>query len=199
MNTALVPVGSTLVVPSKRLHTAGFDGLDESDQAIPYIRVVQPTSTECKLMDGSDAKAGQFYDTALMKAHNELQFAVLSVAKFDVTWQEDKEPQRIYLLLCADRDYFPFVLKVSGTSVFALKQLITSITRTGVAASWYFWVRAITEKRESTKDGQPRKWYSIRFYIVGEVDEHELQICAEMTEQYTLGEALPPLEPDEIG
>jgi hypothetical protein len=77
MNTALVPVGSTLVVPSKTLHTAGFDGLDESDQAIPYIRVVQPTSTECKLMDGSDAKAGQFYDTALMKAHNELQFAVL--------------------------------------------------------------------------------------------------------------------------
>jgi hypothetical protein len=199
MNTALVPVGSTLVIPNNRLHIAGLDGLDESDQAIPYIRVVQPTSTECKLMDGSDAKAGQFYDTALMKAHNELQFAVLAVAKFDVTWQEDKEPQRIYLLLCADRDYYPFVLKVSGTSIFALKQLITSITRTGVAASWYFWVRAITEKRESTKDGQPRKWFSIRFYIIGEADEQELQIFADMTGKYTLGEALPPLEPDEIG
>ena len=198
MNTALVPVGSTLVVPSKRLHTAGFDGLDESDQAIPYIRVVQPTSTECKLMDGSDAKAGQFYDTALMKAHNELQFAVLSVAKFDVTWQEDKEPQRIYLLLCADRDYFPFVLKVSGTSVFALKQLITSITRTGVAASWYFWVRAITEKRESTKDGQPRKWFAIRFYIVEETSPEEREAMQALAGELSIGEALPPLEPDEI-
>jgi hypothetical protein len=48
MNTALVPVGSTLIVPGKRLYIAGFDGLDESDQAIPYVRVVQPTSTECK-------------------------------------------------------------------------------------------------------------------------------------------------------
>ncbi len=126
MNTAWVPVGSTLVVPSTRLHIAGLDGLDESDQAIPYIRVVQPTTTECKLMDGSGAKAGQFYDTALLKAHNVLKFAVLKAAKFDVTWQEDKEPQRIYLLLCADRDYFSFVLKVSETSIFAIKQPITS-------------------------------------------------------------------------
>ena len=166
MNTALVPVGSTLIVPGKRLHIAGLEGLDESDQAIPYIRVVQPTSTECRLMDGADAKAGQFYDTALMKAHNELQFAVLAVAKFDATWQEDKEPQRIYLLLCADRDYFPFVLKVSGTSIFALKQLITSITHTGGTASRYVWVEAITEKRESTNDGRPRKWFSLGFYII---------------------------------
>ena len=40
--------------------------------------------------DGWDAKAGQFYDAALMKARYELRSAVLAVAKFDVTWQEDK-------------------------------------------------------------------------------------------------------------
>ena len=94
MNTALAPAGSTLVVPNHRLHIAGLDGLDEGDQAIPYIRVVQPTSTECKLMNASV-----------------------------------------------------------------------------VAASWHFRVRAITEKLESTKDGQPRTWYSFRFYIIGEADE----------------------------
>jgi hypothetical protein len=32
-----------------------------------------------------------------------------------------------------------------------------------------------------------------------EADEQELQIFADMTGKYTLGEALPPLEPDEIG
>jgi hypothetical protein len=36
-------------------------------------------------MDGPDAKAGQFHDIAMTKAHNEFQFAVLAVAKFDVT------------------------------------------------------------------------------------------------------------------
>ena len=198
MNTALVPVGSTLIVPGKRLHIAGLEGLDESDQAIPYIRVVQPTSTECKLMDGTDAKGGQFYDTALMKAHNELQVAILAAAKYDVMWQDKQEPQRVYLLLCADRDYCPCVLKVSGTSIFALKQLITSLARSGVANAWTYWVRAVTEKRESSKDGQPRKWYAIRFYIIGEADATELEIFQDMTEKYGFSEALPPLEPDEM-
>ena len=59
-------------------------------------------------------------------------------------------------------------------------------------------MRAITEERESSKDGQPRKWYAIRFYIIGEADATELEIFQDMTEKYGLSEALPPLEPDEM-
>ena len=42
-------------------------------------------------MAGGDAKPGQFYDTALRVAHNDLVFAILAVQKFSVVWQEGKE------------------------------------------------------------------------------------------------------------
>ena len=200
MNTALVPVGSTAIVPVNRIGVAGLDHLDESDVALPYIRVVQPTSSECSLMDGGEAKGGQFYDTALRVARNELFFSILSVAKFQVVWQEGKDPQTIYLVLAADQDLWPFVLKVSGTSVFALKSLTASLLHLGAPVSWAYKVRAVTEKRESTKDGQPRKWFAIRFYIMGENDDEAIHKLTEMAGKFSLfaENALPPLEPDEI-
>ena len=149
-------------------------------------------------MDGGDAKPGQFYDTALRVAHNDLIFTILAVQKFSVTWQEGKDPQVMYLILAADERLEPFVLKVSGTSVFSLKSLITSIARLGSPAAWYYRVRAITEKRESNKDGQPRKWYAIRFYIVDETTEEERATLQALANELSIGEALPPLEPDEI-
>ncbi len=199
MNTSLVPVGSMVISPSNRIHIAGLDHLDQrEDMALPYLRVVQPTSTQAELMAGGDAKPGQFYDTALRVAHNDLVFAILAIQKFSVVWQEGKEPQLMYLILGADEHLEPFVLKVSGTSVFSLKSLITSIARLSSPAAWYYRVRAITEKRESNKDGQPRKWFSIRFYIVGETSEEERSALQAMAEELSIGEALPPLEPDEI-
>lgn len=198
MNTSLVPVGSTVISPTNGIHIAGLEHLDtREDMALPYLRVVQPTSTQAELMSGGDAKAGQFYDTALRIAHNDLVFAILAVQKFSVTWQDGKEPQLMYLLLCADEHMEPFVLKVSGTSVFSLKSLITSIARLACPAAWYYRVRAVTEKRESTKDGQPRKWYSIRFYIVEETTEAERETLTQLANSLSIGEALPSLEPDE--
>jgi hypothetical protein len=200
MNTSLVPVGSTAIPPSTAIHIAGLEHLDQrEDMALPYLRVVQPTSTQAELMEGGEAKPGQFYDTALRVAHNDLVFAILAVQKFSVVWQEGKEPQLMYLILAADERLEPFVLKVSGTSVFSLKSLITSITRLGSPASWYYRVRAVTEKRESTKDGQPRKWFAIRFYIVEETSTEEREAMKALAGELSIGEALPPLEPDEIG
>jgi len=199
MNTALVPVGSMVIAPSNGIHIAGFEHLDQrEDMALPYLRVVQPTSTQAELMDGGDAKPGQFYATALRVAHNDLVFAILAISKFSVVWQDGKEPQLMYLILGADERLEPFVLKVSGTSVFSLRSLITSIARLGSPASWCYRVRAITEKRESNKDGQPRKWYAIRFYIVDETTEEERAALQDLADQLSIGEALPPLEPDEI-
>jgi len=199
MNTALVPVGSLVIAPSNGIHIAGFEHLDQrEDMALPYLRVVQPTSTQAELMSGGDAKPGQFYDTALRVAHNELLFAILAVQKFSVVWQDGKDPQLMYLILGADQHLEPFVLKVSGTSVFSLKSLITSVARLGSPAAWHYRVRAVTEKRESNKDGQPRKWFSIRFYIMDETTEEERTALQELAEQLSIGEALPPLEPDEI-
>ena len=199
MNTALVPVGSVVIAPSNGIHIAGFERLDQrEDMALPYLRVVQPTSTQAELMSGGDAKPGQFYDTALRVAYNELLFAILAVQKFSVVWQDGKDPQLMYLILGADQHLEPFVLKVSGTSVFSLKSLITSVARLGSPAAWFYRVRAVTEKRESNKDGQPRKWFSIRFYIMDETTEEERTALQELAEQLSIGEALPPLEPDEI-
>ena len=62
MNTSLVPLGSMVIAPSNGIHIAGFEHLDQrEDMALPYLRVVQPTSTQAELMDGGDAKRGAYF------------------------------------------------------------------------------------------------------------------------------------------
>jgi hypothetical protein len=108
VNVSLVPVGSMAISPSNRIHIAGLEHLDQrEDMALPYLRVVQPTCMHTEHTAGGDAKAGQFYDTALRVAHNDLVFAIVAVQRFavqefSVAWQGDKAPQIMYLILTAD-------------------------------------------------------------------------------------------------
>lgn len=192
---AIVPVGSVQIEPDNPIAIPGFDLLDTTDMAVPYIRLVQPTSTDIELMDGSDARAGNFYNVALMEEYPELVFSILSVGKFEVQWQEDGEPQMVYMVLGADEDLEPFVLKVSGTSVFNLKQLITSMVKTGIEKSWEWVVRAVSEKREGkTDDGTPTKWYQMKFYLVGRSEGTVLEALDELSVKHTPQTALPDLD-----
>lgn len=196
---SLAPANAVAIPSNGSLAVAGLHGLGQEDLAIPYVRLVQPTSTDTSLMDGREAKAGQFLDTALRLAYTDLHFSILSVAKYEVVWQEKTEPQTVYLLLCADEELQPFVLKVSGTSIFGLKQLLTSVVRAGVAEAWAFKIRAVSEKRESNKDGQPRRWFAMRFYIEGTNDEPTIDLLQGMADELSDQMALPELEPiDEV-
>lgn len=195
----LVPIGSVQLSPQGQpLSVAGFENLDHTDMAVPYVRVIQPTSLDTELMDGSEAKPGVFYNVALRTQAAELVFSIVTIAKFQVVWQEGQEAQLVYMVLAADASLEPFVLKVSGTSIFNLKQLITSVDRTGAAKAWEWIVRAVTEKREGTKDGTPTKWYQIKFYLHGRNDPETTEALDKLADLYTPQMALPDLEVTEV-
>lgn len=191
-NRMMVPLNSTAVpLSGTPLPIRGFEHLDRSDEAVPYIRVIQPTSTQAELMDGGDARPGTFYNTALRTASEELLFSILSVHKMDITWEEgEEEAQRVYMILGTDERYEPLVLKVAGTSIFGLKQLITSISRSGVDAAWTWKVRAVTEKRE----GKMGKWYVIKFYLRDRNGDGNADLLESMATLYSPQMALPDVE-----
>lgn len=151
----------------------GLENVPTSAISLPIVKLVQPTSRDIELPDGTDAPVGQFFFTSLGEAQPELRMAIISAHVGEHTFQDDDgnaitKTQASILGVERSRQML-FLTRFSATSLSAFGKLMSQIKNAGMDAAWVREVIVTSEKRESAKG----KFWVAKFALGEPVSENE--------------------------
>lgn len=170
----------------------GLEGIPASMVAIPYCRVIQPTSKKTTLKDGSEATPGYFMFNDVQEQVQELHFTMLR-AKMDMSFVdkdgnyvtndyegEKRQKQLLKLLgITLDTDKL-FILSLTSTSFSSWGRLLAQMKAIKLDKTYRFSLKATTEKKENKKG----KYYTVNFALGEEVGEEKLQELSKIAFEY---------------
>lgn len=160
---------SKVVVPQKNLEIQGVEEIPTSMIPIPFIKLVQPGSTNVTLSSGKDATPGMFYLTESGQEVEKLHFALLRakrrVSEFQNEAGEDVRSITIGILGISLEDYTPFILTVSVASFSNFGRLMSQLKKREAKKAWEFGITATTQKIETTKAGRKVKYWVANFQL----------------------------------
>lgn len=179
-----VPKETALTTPGgfRGVNIEGFEAIPASMVAVPYCRLVQPSSKNTTLADGSEATAGHFLFNDIQETTPQLDFCLLR-AKHEMKWvnkdgnfvtpeAEDKDHQKAVVSILGitlDTDKL-FVLSLSATSFTAFGKLLAKFKALKVTQSFTYRIVASTCKTENKKG----KFYVIDFTLEDKLEADEV-------------------------
>lgn len=165
-------VDASLRTPSG-LGVNGLEFVPTSAVSLPIVKLVQPTSQDVTLPDGSDAPMGQFLFTSLGVVRPELRMAIISAHVGDHTFTDDDGiavTKTQVSIIGIDRvSNKMFLARFSATSLPAFGKLMSQIKSAGLENAWDREVIVTTEKRESKRG----KFWVAKFALGEEVSEDD--------------------------
>lgn len=144
-----------LAVPH-RVGDVGIEGMDlpASMISLPYVKLVQKSSSKTILTNGKDAEPGKYYFTDSKSAVDALEFVILRSKVAEREFVQDDRMVKVTQLmsLCITSDMSSlFILILPVTSFTSWGKLIASMKGRGIKSAWEYEVIARSEKRQNTK------------------------------------------------
>lgn len=180
MSTEIRP--QELVVATGGVDIAGLESIPMGMIALPYCRLVQPTTQHIVMKDGKEAPQGSFFMSDTSDAYEDLDFVLLRAKVSMRTFIDDKgvskSVQQLSILgLTIDEDKL-FILTLAPTSFYGFGQLLAQLKAARIQKSWQFVLNATSEKTENAKGKYYKAKFSIGEEIVGkkliEIEEKAL-------------------------
>ena len=151
--TVSKPAG-TLKVPHVGGDIEGMQDLPASMIALPYVKLVQKSSSKTILTDGKDATPGLYYFTDTQTVVDTLNFIILRAKVVTRDYIRDGESVKVTQLMSLSMsDDFKklFILLLPITSFTSWGKLIAKFKEMGIESAWEYAVTAKSIKRENTK------------------------------------------------
>lgn len=167
----------------KGVSIEGLESVPASMEAVPFVRLVQPTSQKTQMANGKEALVGSFLFNDTQEAYNELEFVLLR-AKHEFIKVDKKTGQfvtdefegetllkpRVSILgIVVDLEKL-FILSLSATSFSSFGKLIAKLKAINADKSYRFLISATSEKQENNKG----KYYIVNFKLGQELDTETL-------------------------
>jgi hypothetical protein len=159
----------------------GLENIPASVIPIPYVRLVQPSSTKTETNDGKEAMAGTYLFNDTQEAVETLEFAILKAKYGEVEYKRDEElikSTRIAILGATLTDFRPFILTLSVMSFTNFGQLVSKLKVAGAKKVWEYKIIATSEKNENKKG----KYYTAKFELGKKLDPEAI---ASLEEKYS--------------
>jgi hypothetical protein len=179
-----VPVNQSVSINGafRGMNIKGLESIPASMVAVPYCRIIQPTSKNTTLKDGKEATPGYFMFNDIQTEVEELKFVLLR-AKVDIKRVDEDgnfvandfvgitKPKQVLSILGITTDTNKlFVLSLSVTSFTSWGKLMAQLKEMEVDCSYRFQISAKTEKKENKKG----KYYVVSFIVGTELDKNAL-------------------------
>jgi hypothetical protein len=174
----------------------GLQDIPVTRLPVPFVKMVQPSSTEVQMEDGKDALPGTFFFTDLQKSYSELSFVMLRAKEVVTDFERDGKitptPQLKILGITLDTQKL-FILNLSITSFQSFFKLIAKLKENKVQASWAYEIKASTQKTENKKG----KYFVVQFQLVRKITGEEFEALSETYGAYGGALDRQALEEDE--
>lgn len=190
---------STLVLADKFKEDSslGLEDVRKDDLPIPTLRLVQKSSDEATLVDGSKADTGDFYFGSLSKSWKSPEVIFLKAKKIQLhsKYKNVDEDRWAMLGVMPDLDYAPFMLFTPVTSNKSAASFIASVI---ASKRPIFSFKVKLESREI--DGDKGKYYIISFKNFTPIDdEGEYKMLKDITLSFQtqlMEPLVDPVDPD---
>lgn len=177
-------VDKALANPNLGIDIQGLEEVPVTLIPIPFVKLVQPTSTKTTLADGkSEAQAGTFFFTDTQVSVNELNFVLLKAKHGNQTYERDGQKvssPRLMVLGVSRENKKLFILPLSVMSFSNFGKLVAKLKDNNIKSTWRFEITATTEKQENQKG----KYYTANFQIGEELEEQEYLAMEGLANQY---------------
>lgn len=174
---------SSLTVPDFGINIEGLQDVPVSVLPVPFVKLVQGTSTKIELEDGKDAPVGTFYFTDLQQAFEQLSFVLLR-AKYQIKeFERDGEmvPTKQMLLLGITLDTQKlFILTLSVMSHSNFGRLVSKLKDRKTKHVWEYEVIATSEKMENKKG----KFQVVNLQVGRKISDEEVEQMAKTYGEY---------------
>jgi len=187
-----IPVNQTVGMAFKGMNIKGLESIPASIVAVPYCRIIQPTSKNTTLKNGKEAIAGNFMFNDIQTEVGELKFVLLR-AKIDIKRVDEDgnfvnadfvgvtKPKQVLSILGITTDTNKlFILSLSVTSFTSWGKLMAQFKEMQVDSSYRFQISATTEKKENKKG----KYYVVSFVVGEELDKGALAEMENKASEY---------------
>jgi hypothetical protein len=179
-----IPKEQAVAVPGqfRGMDIEGLEGIPASMVAVPYCRVIQPTSKKTVLKDGTEATVGSFMFNDIQEEVSELNFVLLrakaELVRVDANGNyvnqdyegETKQKQIVKLLGITTDTNKLFILTITVTSFSTWGRLMAQFKAIKLDKTYRFVVKATTEKRENKKG----KYYIVNFQLGEELGKDKV-------------------------
>lgn len=168
------------------LDIEGLEDVPASMLAVPFVKIVQFSSTKTVLESGVDADPGNFFFTDLQTQEKELKFVMLRAKPQIREFDDDKSPtgkrmvRQVLVLgmILESQKLFILILPVSSFSSWG--KLLSKLKENKVLSVWESELVASTELQKNDKG----KFYVANFQIGRELDDDEIGRMAATYGQY---------------
>lgn len=170
----------------------GLESVPMSMVAVPFCRLIQPTSKKTERSDGKEATQGSFFFNDIQEEVASLHFVLLRAKHEmkrvdldgnyvgpDYDGPTKPKPQVSILGITTDTNKL-FVLSLSSTSFSSFGKMIAKFKSLQVDKTWRFALEATSEKMENKKG----KYYIVNFRIDGELDKDEITQMSKVASEY---------------
>jgi hypothetical protein len=188
-------VKPTAVAVQRSAMGVGIQGMEDipgSMIAVPFCRLVQPTSKKTELSDGKEAPAGSFFFNDIQESFESLSFVLLrakheqkkvdadgNFVRADYVGPTFFKPQVSILGVTTDTNKL-FIISLSVKSFSSFGKLIAKFKSLQIDKTWRFQLKATSEKQENIKG----KFYVVNFQLGEELSGEELAQMEETALQY---------------
>ena len=175
----------TALTNRSELSIAGLEDLPSSIIPVPFVRLVQPTSTNIEISPGKEAQAGEFLFDDTKTTTQELKFTLLRAKSGTLQFERNNEVvsvQKIALLgITLDNEKL-FILNLSPTSFSNFGRLVAQMKEKKVECSWKYSILATSEKQENEKG----KYYVVKFFLSDELPEEKVHQFEVLAKEYRI-------------
>lgn len=190
LTTALKP--ASLANVTQGIAIKGLEGIPSSMIALPYVRLIQPSSKNATMKDGKEAPFGSFLFGDTLEAYDELDFVMFGAKKefkkIDMSGNfvapdyqgEFKTKQQVSILGMTIGEEKVFILSLSPTSFTHWGQLMAQFVALQVDVSWRFPITVTATKTENEKG----KYAVANFTIGKEITGEAFQVIEEKALRY---------------
>ena len=166
---------SGIAMPFKGIKIAGLEEVPASLLPVPYVRLVQPTSTGTTLANGKDeAMPGTFLFNDTQEAVKEITFTMLKAKHGQATFERNGEPvttPKLAILGMERGSNKLFILPLSVMSFSNFGKLVAKLQADGIQHCWEFAINVTSSKQENQKG----KYYIAEFQIGEKLSAAEIK------------------------
>lgn len=165
------------------LEIEGLEDVPASIMPIPFLRLVQPSSTKIETANGKEAPAGTFFFNDTQTATETIEFALIKAKHGMQTFERDGEVKDSVKLAILGQDLNKnklFVLTLSVMSFTNFGSLVAKMKEAGITKTWENKIIISSEKHENEKG----KYYTARFELGEKLTEHQISELEKLHTQY---------------
>lgn len=182
LSTDTVPQ-TALAKPFKGVAIEGMEDVPASFEAVPFLRLIQPSSKKTQMADGQEAPFGSFLFNDIQEAFETIDFVLLrakhsfknvdekgNFVDSSYTGPVKQKPQVSILGITTDTDKL-FILSLSSTSFSSFGRLISKFKSLHIDKTWRIAVTMSSEKTENDKG----KYAFVNFKMGDELTGEQLK------------------------